>query len=76
MRSASLALFAVWILSAAATAQINGAPATTAPVAPVPKADDQKPICIDQDPDTASRLGPRRVCHTRQEWSKLGGVPK
>ena len=79
MRLLSLALFAIWILPAAAMAQTNAEPATTSPTsadAPITKADDQKLICDVQDPNPGSRLQPRRVCHTRQEWSKLGGVPK
>ena len=79
MRSLSLALFAICVLPVAAVAQTNAAPAITPPTAadaPATKADDHKPICVDQDPDPASRLQSRRFCHTRQEWSKLGGIPR
>lgn len=76
MRFVSLALFAVWI--APAMAQTNASPpATPAPASQTgARADDQTLICVDQDPGTASRLAPKRVCHTRPEWNKLGGVPK
>jgi hypothetical protein len=79
MRSLSLTLFAICILPGAALAQTSAAPATTPPTAadaPATKADDLKPICVDQDPGPASRLQSRRVCHTRQEWNRLGGVPR
>jgi hypothetical protein len=79
MRYLSIALFAICILPVDAMAQTSAAPATIPPMAadaPVTKADDQKQICVDQDPGPASRLQPRRLCHTRPEWSKLGGVPK
>jgi hypothetical protein len=79
MRSNSLALFVICVIPVVAVAQTDAAPATTPPTAadtPVTGTDDQKLICVVQDPDTASRLRPKRVCHTRQEWTKLGGVPK
>jgi|GEM_PF-6933989 hypothetical protein len=79
MRFFSLWLPAICLSSVAAMAQTNVAPATAPPAAgdvPVTKADDQKMICVEQDTGTASRLRPKRVCHTRQEWDKLGGIPK
>ena len=79
MRSLSLALFALCVLSVAATAQTNAGPATTqSPAAeePASKTDDQKVLCVDQDPDASTWLPPRHVCHTRQEWNKLGGIPR
>jgi hypothetical protein len=76
MRSLSLTLFAICVLPVAAMAQTTAATPSTAADAPATKADDQKPICVDQDPGPASRLQPKRVCHTRQEWSKLGGIPR
>lgn len=79
MRSFSLALFAFCAMPLGAMAQTDAASATTPPAvgdAPAAKGDDQKLICVDQDPGTASRLQPKRVCHTRQDWSKLGGIPK
>ena len=74
-----LSLLAVCVTSVAAMAQTNTAPATTPPAAtevPAAKADDQKMICVEQDTDTASRLRPKRLCHTREEWNKLGGIPR
>jgi hypothetical protein len=79
MRCLALALVAFCSLPASTMAQTNGQPATTPPTAadaPITKADDRKLICVVQDADTASRLQPKRLCHTRQEWSKLGGIPK
>jgi hypothetical protein len=79
MRCPALALLVFCGLPASAMAQTDAAPATTPPTAadaPITKADDQKQICVVQDADTASRLQPKRLCHTRQEWSKLGGIPK
>jgi len=78
MRHLPLALFAACAFSVPAVAQTN-APPSPAPSTVTDSAtttDDQKLICVDQDPNTASRLAPKRICHTKQEWSKLGGVPK
>ncbi len=74
-----ISLLAVCLSSVAALAQTNTTPVTAPPAAseaPAAKTDDQKMICVEQDTDTASRLRPKRLCHTREEWNKLGGVPK
>lgn len=59
------ALAALIALTAAMPA---GAQVTAA--APVPTADDDKKICESVQP-TGSRLGGRKVCHTRSEWQRL-----
>lgn len=75
MRMLSLALVVASALPLAALAQ-TATPTPPASADTEAKADDQKLICVDQDPGSGSRLQPKRVCHTRQEWTKLGGVPR
>ncbi|HET7083737.1 MAG TPA: hypothetical protein VFI23_03135 [Rhizomicrobium sp.] len=82
MRHLSLALFVICLLPPTAQAQTDTPPPATQPAAPAaadaaaPKANDQKIICVVQDPSGATRLQSKRVCHTEQEWNKLGGIPR
>ena len=46
---------------------------TTVPTATPAGADDQKKICETVQP-TGSRLGAKRVCHTRAEWQQVRDI--
>ena len=73
MRMLFLALFAACLLADSASAQTGSpaqAPTTDAKPAP---SDDKQLICVDQDPGSGTRLAPRRVCHTQEQWNKLRG---
>jgi hypothetical protein len=71
MRTLAAAIFAASVLSGAALAQ-NQPPPTDAPATPSPK----DVICVEQNPAASTRVHPQRLCRTREEWEKRGGVPK
>jgi hypothetical protein len=83
MRTLLLALSAACLLVASASAQTETSPQpAAADVKPMPtdakpsSPDDKQVVCIDQDLTSYSRLQPRRICHTKEEWNKLAGKGK
>jgi hypothetical protein len=76
MRLAFVAAVGFSILSGAALAQPapSSPPPAKTPAAPVPDANAK--ICVDQNPTASTRVNSQRVCRTRAEWEKRGGVPK
>ena len=55
---------------------------TEPPNPPAAPATDAKPataaevICVDQEVITGSRFRPPRICHTKEEWDKLGAAKR
>jgi hypothetical protein len=72
MRWFSCCVFAVCVLSGAAMAQSQIPPAD----APAPPKEKEALICVDQNPTASTRVNSQRICRTREEWEKRGGVPK
>jgi hypothetical protein len=79
MRWLACSGFVVCVLSGAAMAQSQtppaDAPATTSQDA-AKDSDAKALICIDQNPTASTRVNSQRICRTREEWEKRGGVPK
>lgn len=76
MRSFAVAMLALCVLTGGALAQTETpppAPPADAAAAPQP---DKQLICTDQNPAASTRVHSQRVCRTREEWEKRGGVPK
>jgi hypothetical protein len=73
----AIVMFPVIALAQTAPSTPPAAPATDVP--PVAPATDVKAaaavICVDQESGSGSRLT-HRVCHTKDEWQKLGGVKR
>lgn len=73
MRRFIMSVLAVAALSGPAFAQDAATP--PAPVtAPAPDASEK--ICVDQNPTASTRVNSQRLCRTRAEWEKRGGVPR
>ena len=65
-------LFALTLLAAAPDAAATPTPPTPTPVsAPAPADDLDKVVCHVGEPDTGTRLGAHKECHTKREWAQI-----
>jgi len=72
MRLLSCLIFSVSVLCMPVMAQTQAAD----PAAPPSKDDKKEMICVDRNPTANTRVNSQRVCRTREEWEKRGGIPK
>ncbi|MES2471473.1 MAG: hypothetical protein V4601_01400 [Pseudomonadota bacterium] len=76
MRLLTVAVLGFSVLSGAALAQSPTPPPAPPAEAAAALPDANEKICIDQNPTASTRVNSQRICRTRAEWEKRGGVPK